>query len=363
VGGYRRRRRFRLSPLPFVVSIQRLLLFSSFHPDTPAPPPAPDSTTADEGLREGWLPPGTRVVGVGGGEVEVRVPAAPLPVRQSGASVDPNSSFSTSTSAAGHSGMSGRRRGEETPYTYHTPLDPRLPNAAKEHPAHDREGCLGCVRVRERERWERGRALLGAHECRDSGSEEESEAEGEGKDDAEMEGGGSSGSQAHTRSSGSFAARASTSEERSASPSSASAASASRGYSPSSSPRSQAPSQHSSPSQDSTAAPWPEWSAPAWAAHRFDEDEGWEGACDGVQDVVFTGEVSRFSAITSHSFFCQFFFFHPALISLHSSLHLSFVTYSLLSFPLSPPVAALCVPTLADAYLVLIWQLCLKRPP
>jgi hypothetical protein len=38
---------------------------------------------------------------------------------------------------------------------------------------------------------------------------------------------------------------------------------------------------------------WPEWSAPAWAAHRFDEDEGWEGACDGVQDVVFAGEVRR----------------------------------------------------------------------
>jgi hypothetical protein len=32
---------------------------------------------------------------------------------------------------------------------------------------------------------------------------------------------------------------------------------------------------------------------PAWAAHRFDEDEGWEGACDGVQDVVFAGEVRR----------------------------------------------------------------------
>ncbi|KAJ7907526.1 hypothetical protein B0H13DRAFT_2018415, partial [Mycena leptocephala] len=41
------------------------------------------------------------------------------------------------------------------------------------------------------------------------------------------------------------------------------------------------------PSRDSA---WPEWSAPAWAAHRFDEDEGWEGACDGVQDVVFAGE-------------------------------------------------------------------------
>ncbi|KAJ7907532.1 hypothetical protein B0H13DRAFT_691059 [Mycena leptocephala] len=42
-------------------------------------------------------------------------------------------------------------------------------------------------------------------------------------------------------------------------------------------------------SQDSADA-WPEWSAPAWAAHRFDEDERWEGACDGVQDVVFAGE-------------------------------------------------------------------------
>ncbi|KAJ6550095.1 hypothetical protein B0H19DRAFT_1378753 [Mycena capillaripes] len=35
---------------------------------------------------------------------------------------------------------------------------------------------------------------------------------------------------------------------------------------------------------------WPEWKARAWAAHRFDEDEGWHGACDGVQDVIFAGE-------------------------------------------------------------------------
>ncbi|KAJ6523107.1 hypothetical protein DFH09DRAFT_1372525 [Mycena vulgaris] len=34
---------------------------------------------------------------------------------------------------------------------------------------------------------------------------------------------------------------------------------------------------------------WPEWDAPAWAGHRFADDEGWEDACDGVQDVVFTG--------------------------------------------------------------------------
>ncbi|KAJ7067769.1 hypothetical protein B0H15DRAFT_935377 [Mycena belliarum] len=33
---------------------------------------------------------------------------------------------------------------------------------------------------------------------------------------------------------------------------------------------------------------WPEWDAPLWAGHRFADDEGCE-ACDGVQDVVFTG--------------------------------------------------------------------------
>ncbi|KAJ6470810.1 Neutral/alkaline non-lysosomal ceramidase-domain-containing protein [Mycena vitilis] len=45
----------------------------SFHPDHPAPPPAPDTTTADEGMHNGWLPPGTRVDGVGGRCVDVRV--------------------------------------------------------------------------------------------------------------------------------------------------------------------------------------------------------------------------------------------------------------------------------------------------
>jgi hypothetical protein len=59
-------------------------------------------------------------------------------------------------------------------------------------------------------------------------------------------------------------------------------------------------------------AAWPEWFAPAWAAHRFDEDEGWEGACDGVQDVVLAGEVRRvlrFSFSFIFVLFLDVFFF------------------------------------------------------
>ncbi|KAF7332825.1 hypothetical protein MVEN_02387300 [Mycena venus] len=160
----------------------------SFHPNHPVPPPAPNSTTADEGMRTGWLPPGARVVGVGGSAVEVRVPSGSAPL---------DLSAPATTSA---SGWDGRRA--ETSYTYHTPVDARAP--AAEHPAHDRESCPGCVRAT---------------------------SEAGGRTSASLSGG--------------------------------------------------------------SDADWSEWDAPAWAAHRFDEDEGWERGCDGVQDVVFEGETDQ----------------------------------------------------------------------
>ncbi|KAJ7628900.1 hypothetical protein FB45DRAFT_919492 [Roridomyces roridus] len=45
---------------------------------------------------------------------------------------------------------------------------------------------------------------------------------------------------------------------------------------------------------------WPEWDAPAWADHRF--DQGWEAACDGVQDVVFSGETDPVHGAAWHHF-------------------------------------------------------------
>ncbi|KAJ6528513.1 hypothetical protein B0H19DRAFT_1274738 [Mycena capillaripes] len=113
----------------------------SFHPATPAPPPAPDSFSADEGIRGGWFAPGARVERVGGGRVEVRGPGA-----------------------------------------------------------------------------------------------------------------GGEGASAH------------------------------------SSPPPSSSSQSQDTDTDTDSAPWPEWDAPAWAEHGFDEDDTWAGACDGVQDVIFTGE-------------------------------------------------------------------------
>ncbi|KAF8125529.1 hypothetical protein K438DRAFT_1892007 [Mycena galopus ATCC 62051] len=55
-------------------------------------------------------------------------------------------------------------------------------------------------------------------------------------------------------------------------------------------------------SVDSDDAPWPEWNASAWAAHRFDEDEGWETACDGVQDVIFEGETDPRHGMAWHHY-------------------------------------------------------------
>jgi hypothetical protein len=68
-------------------------------------------------------------------------------------------------------------------------LDARVP--AGEHPAHDAETCPGCVKVQERERWERGRALVGDLEGGqegdgDDGMTEWGEEEGGEEEGAEM---------------------------------------------------------------------------------------------------------------------------------------------------------------------------------
>jgi hypothetical protein len=75
---------------------------------------------------------------------------------------------------------------------------------------------------------------------------------------------------------------------------------------------------HSQDSAGDSADAWPEWSAPTWAAHRFDEGEG-EGARDGVQDVVFTGRCVASCAFrlsflfVLHSFFFGRFLDFPRL--------------------------------------------------
>ncbi|KAF7337317.1 hypothetical protein MSAN_02257000 [Mycena sanguinolenta] len=182
----------------------------SFHPDTPAPPHPADSTTADEGLRHGWFP--------------------------------------------GSPTASRGRRGPETAYTYHTPLDPRVEGAAAGHAAHDVDKCSGCVRARERERWRREVAAA-ADEDVDMEEEEES----------------------------------SSLPAESASPSATSA--------------SEDDNDNASFSQDRTSgAPWPEWDAPAWKAHGFDGDEGWEWHCDGVQDVIFEGETDTRHGMAWHHY-------------------------------------------------------------
>ncbi|KAJ7146660.1 hypothetical protein C8R44DRAFT_973360, partial [Mycena epipterygia] len=231
----------------------------SFHPHAPAPPPAPDART----MSAGWLPAGARVVGVGGGRVEVRVPASGAaehgpfePGSESGSAPGPISSFaapSTSSLAAGSGyraggGQGGRgnrgqggggggtiayRRGAEDGYVYETVREGRVRAGA-----HDGEVCPGCVGGRERER-ERERARRGA-------AEED--------DDVSLP-----------------------------SPPSSSASS-------------------SSQEPPAGSADWPEWDTRAWAGHRFADDDGWEGACDGVQDVVFTGATDPHHGMAWHHY-------------------------------------------------------------
>ncbi|KAJ7190676.1 hypothetical protein GGX14DRAFT_701785 [Mycena pura] len=114
----------------------------SFHPQTPVPAPAADTTTGDEGLRTGWLPPHTRVVSTGGGQIEVRVPAVDA------------------------------RRGGEDAHVYETVLQGRVLRDG----AHDIERCPGCARAGKRARWARER------ERTTGGCDEEGEIGGEDTD-------------------------------------------------------------------------------------------------------------------------------------------------------------------------------------
>ncbi|KAJ7232333.1 hypothetical protein B0H12DRAFT_1223214 [Mycena haematopus] len=303
-------------------------------PPKHAPPPPPaDSTTADEGLRTGWLPPGTRVVGVGGGTVEVRVPWWEQHVP----------------------GFHGQGHGEV--YTYHTALVD-----AAAHAAHDTDRCGGCVRVRGRERWMRGVAAgeagAGAGSGAGSGSatasgsasgsggsgsgsgswggeeedvaeedveEEEEDDDEEGREvPAESEVSSSSPpspsfSQHHdddvptANSDSPRSSRTSDASLRNAdshssppkadsdsSPNADSDARSSRNSDTDPSPRTS--DEDASPRTSNDAAPWPEWDTPAWAAHRFDDDEGWEGQCDGVQDVIFEGETDAHHGMAWHHY-------------------------------------------------------------
>ncbi|KAJ7676635.1 hypothetical protein DFH06DRAFT_1317254 [Mycena polygramma] len=141
------------------------------------------------------------------------------------------------TSAGAGVGVGKWRKGQEDDerYTYYTVLDAHAP-AGRMLRTRRR-----CVRRRERERWARGRPLDGDDDL----------VGGEMWLDDEDE-----------------------------SPSSEAGSQASCTSPPGS-------SSHAGVHCDSS--PWPEWDAPAWAAHHFD-DEGWAGICHGVQDVIFTGE-------------------------------------------------------------------------
>ncbi|KAJ7489692.1 hypothetical protein B0H11DRAFT_1060579 [Mycena galericulata] len=244
----------------------RIVEHHSFHPHTPLPPPPADSTTGEEGMREGWLPPGTRVVGVGGGRVEVRADAG----------------AGAAAAASSLEFASSARRREETAYVYETVVEGRVREGA-----HDVETCPGCARVREREREMRAvwaaeaRGAYGASSSlEDDMGEEENSSFGR------------------------------------SSPPSHDYASSSQGRA-SSSPRSQ---DHDSLTRESSLeydftgadadadADWPEWSAPTWGKHRF--DEGWESACDGVQDVVFSGGVR----VSCYFFRLLVFLFPPLVI-------------------------------------------------
>jgi hypothetical protein len=135
--------------------------------------------------------------------------------------------------------------------------------------------------VRERERWARARAAEGGWSPAASFGEgdvgrEDGEHGGREYDGAKWDGLGSSSD---------------------ASSESGSESGSSAGQS-SSTPLYQEHGRDSDYSSSDSSAHWPEWDAPAWAAHRFNEDEGWESCCDGVQDVIFEGEVGGLSLVT-----------------------------------------------------------------
>ncbi|KAJ7753913.1 hypothetical protein DFH07DRAFT_959987 [Mycena maculata] len=145
------------------------------------------------------------------------------------------------SSSSWHSGVAGRR---DEAYVYETIVEGRVRDGA-----HDMETCPGCERVRERARAQR--AMWAAEEEGDDTSSQ-------GRPPS------SPGSQTESLLS-----------------------------------QSSGPEGSSSPHDSSADADWPEWNAPAWA-ERF--DEGWESACDGVQDVVFTGATDPHHGMAWHHY-------------------------------------------------------------
>ncbi|KAJ7687924.1 hypothetical protein B0H17DRAFT_676326 [Mycena rosella] len=242
----------------------RIAEHHSLHPHTPVPPPPPDSTAGEGGVRAGWLP------------------RAPPP-------------RSKSASAARRSRPAPRRgRSRRSLGTRTRPWGGVLRWTRARAGRGGRSGC-SCMRACRRGAWvgERGGGPWGGVSGVCKGGGEAAVGEGRGAADVEVEvsrPSDESSSSSQERS----AASSSQSQDRTPSKSSFSAGtdartSLSRDRTPSSGPYS------------SSLDSWPEWEAPAWAGHRFADDGGWEGACDGVQDVSFTGEVRFFSILCATS--------------------------------------------------------------
>ncbi|KAJ7440737.1 hypothetical protein FB451DRAFT_124671 [Mycena latifolia] len=227
----------------------RIAEHQSFQPHTPVPPPPLDSTTGEEGMRAGWLPRGTRVLPINAHQVEVRV--------------DPSAAnISTFEAQFGYT-EAGDRRGEEKGYVYET-----VGEGGKVREDAHVEGCVGCVRAEERAWWAKERWTRGVD------VEMEEVPVYESSEDPSP----------------------SCSQERSAATSSPPQDQASDSAREQTSYSS--PFEHTS---DSSKA-WPEWEGPAWAGHHFADDEGWEGVCDGVQDVVFTGSTDPRHGMAWHHY-------------------------------------------------------------
>ncbi|KAJ7460324.1 hypothetical protein FB451DRAFT_1405555 [Mycena latifolia] len=235
---------------------------SPFHPHTPVPPPPPDSTTGEEGMRAGWLPRGTRVLPINAHQVEVRV--------------DPAAAHVNTFEAQFGYADAGGRRGAEDVYVYET-----VGEGGRVREGAHVEGCGGCVRAEERARWARARWTRGMDVEMEEAPMYES-SEGPSPSSSQEREGGSSGGQA-----------SSSQAPPSSSPPQDQASDSAHEHTPYSSSF-----EHTS---DSSTA-WPEWDAPAWAGHRFADDEGWEGACDGVQDVVFTGSTDPRHGMAWHHY-------------------------------------------------------------
>ncbi|KAJ7619747.1 hypothetical protein B0H17DRAFT_1340798 [Mycena rosella] len=250
----------------------RIAEHHSFHPHIPVPPPPPDSTTGEEGMRAGWLPRGARFVSLSANQIEIRVPTASFTPGAAPGSLEAQFGYADADMGMGVAmgGGVGGQRSEERVFIYESVPEGGVGRRRRAEVHGD--GCPGCVRVEARVRWARGGGVDGARdvEMQESSSEERS---------SEKRSSGSS----HASSSAESHDRSASSEHPSSLP---------QDRTSSSSQPSSSSSQDRTPSNSSySSSPdsWPEWEAPAWAGHRFADDEGWEGACDGVQDVVFTG--------------------------------------------------------------------------